>query len=186
MHQPDAKLVENCLRGDNKAFELLIRRYEKHIAALCMRMAGNADDAADAAQDAFIKAYHALATFRRESEFLPWLSRIAANATLDLVRSRTRRRAESLDDQQYVEPAAGPESSPERTALSTEQSEVVRGAVIELPPQQREAAALFYFAGLGIREISEALGQPQGTVKFNLHAARESLRKKLEGFVLIS
>lgn len=185
MGPSDAELVQRCLAGDNAGFDLLVRKYQRQVYSLCYRMLGDADEAADAAQESFIKAYHALESFRRDAQFLTWMIRIARNACLDSVRRRAVRQADSIDDSESVAsdlPSDVP--SPEQAVLRSETSRMLNQAVLGLPETYRAALVMFHFNGLSIKEIGEATGRPLGTVKSDLHYAREILRRKLEGVVV--
>lgn len=183
MQKTDFALVQETLNGDNRAYEALMRRFEKPLLAFCTRTLGNAEDAADAAQEAFVKAYYALPRFRRESPFAPWLYRIAGNACMDAGRRR-RRAPDSLDEIS----AAGAEpadmgDSPEESAILHEQQQRLREAVHALPERHQMAIMLYYFGQLGVREIGEAIGCSEGTVKSLLFYGREKLRARLESLV---
>lgn len=179
---PDKELIEQCLSGDNKAFDCLVHRYQRQIYVYCCRMLGNTDEALDAAQDCFIKAYYALQSFRSDSPLLPWLFRIAHNTCVDIARSKSRRSSTSLDE---IEEERGslpaPEPGPEHLAIQSESARSLREAVLRLPERYRAAITLFHFNGLSIREISKALDRPEGTIKSDLHHAREMLRNNMEG-----
>ena len=185
MEPSDADLVQRCLQGDNSGFDLLVKKYQRQVRSLCYRMVGNADDAADAAQESFVKAYHALEKFRRDAEFLTWLFRIANNTCIDLLRKRTKRQADSLDEPAAeINPLPSADASPEQAVLRDETDRLVHEAVLRLPEKYRAALVMFHFNSMSIKEISEALGRPEGTVKSDLHIAREMLRRKLEGVVV--
>lgn len=184
MEVPDSELIAQCLRGHNNAFNILVERYQKQIYLYCARILGNPDDASDAVQDCFIKAYYALNSFRSDSPFMPWLFRIARNACIDITRMRSRRNTSSIDE---IEEARGSlpsnEPNPEECALKNEADEFVMDAIQRLPERYRTAITLFHVNRLSIREISIAMGRPEGTVKSDLHHAREMLRCSLEGEV---
>lgn len=147
-------------------------------------MLGDADESADAAQESFIKAYHALTRFRQDSAFLPWVLKIASNACIDRFRTRARQRSvalEQLADERHIPPSDDP--SPEDLVIRSESDGIIREAVLRLPEKHRAALVMFHFNGLSINEISAALGRPENTVKSDLRIAREMLRRKLEGVV---
>lgn len=177
MGPSDAELVRQCLHGDNNGFDLLVRKYQRQVYAFCLRMIGNADDASDAAQDSFLKAYNALASFRQEAQFLTWIMRIAHNACVD--RCRGKRPTDSLDDVE-VEACDVP-SNPEKSAIRSDEQQRLWEAVLKLPEKYQTALIMFHFDSKSIKEISSDLRRPEGTVKSDLHVAREMLRRKLEG-----
>ncbi|HEY3299123.1 MAG TPA: sigma-70 family RNA polymerase sigma factor [Armatimonadota bacterium] len=181
----DVNLVERCLRGDNSAFDTLVRRYQKKVYGFCLRMLGNPDDALDAAQDSFMKAYNALDTFRRDARFSSWLFGIANNACIDLLRRRTKKPADSLDQLIENEGELSNDSpGPERLLLREEDGKSIRDALARLPENRRAVMVMFHFNGMTIKEISQALRRPEDTVKSDLHKAREAMRRKLEGVVV--
>jgi len=177
----DAELVRQCLRGDNNGFDLLVRKYQRQVYAFCLRMTGNAEDASDAAQESFLKAYNALAGFRQEAQFLTWMIRIAHNACVDRSRGSGKHKTDSFDDIEYE---LGDESAnPEKTAIRSDEQRRVWDAVFRLPEKYRTALVMFHFDGRSIKEISSSLGRPEGTVKSDLHIARNLLRRKMEGVI---
>lgn len=184
MEVPDSKLIAQCLDGNNSAFNILVERYQRQIYMYCARILGNPDDASDAVQDCFIKAYYALDSFRSDSPFMPWLFRIARNACIDIARNRTRRIASSIEE---IEEMRGSlpsgQLSPEDHTLLNEKDQTVRDAIQKLPERYRTAITLFHINQLSIKEISQAMDRPEGTVKSDLHHAREMLRCFLEGEV---
>jgi len=179
----DADLVRQCLQGDNVGFDLLVKRYQKQVYGLCYRMLGDADEAADAAQESFVKAYNALAGFRLDAKFLTWMFRIANNTCIDMSRQRKSRQTVSLDDMAGEPSVPDSPDGPEETVLRGESDRLVQEAVSRLPEKYRTALVMFHFSGMSIRDISKAIGRPEGTVKSDLHIAREMLRQKLEGVV---
>ena len=176
----DGELVRLCLAGDNSAYDELVGRHQKLLYNYCYRMLGNADDASDVVQEAFVNAYRALARFRIDASFGAWLHRIAHNLCVDKHRARGRAGHCSIDDacDAGCEPADDDMSPPELAQLS-ELGETLQKAIMELPPKYRSVVIMRHFQGMSIREISEALKIPEGTVKANLHRARSILRGKL-------
>lgn len=185
MELSDKELILQCLDGSNRAFDILVRRYQRQVQVFCYRMLGNADEASDAVQDSFMKAYYALNRFRRESPFLPWLFRIAHNTCIDIARARNRQNTASLDEMEestgYM-PSSDP--SPEQLAIQDESERMIHDAVYHLPEKYRLAVTLFHFHGMSIKEISLSLGRPEGTIKSDLHYARELLKRNLKGVVI--
>lgn len=185
MGPSDADLVQRCLQGDNAGFDLLVKRYQRQVYSLCYRMLGDADEAADAAQESFVKAYSALQGFRQDSSFLTWIFRIAHNASIDASKRRGIRKTDSLDEMMEFSPEfPSDDPSPEESAMEKHEAEFVREAILRVPERYRSALIMFYLNGLSIREISQALGRPEGTVKSDLHNARDILRRRLEGVVV--
>jgi len=147
-------------------------------------MLGNYDDAVDISQDAFVKAYHALESFKQESKFSTWLFGIANNACIDHLRKRTRRHSESLD--RMIEDGCElptTESGPETQVIRDETGRTIRDALSRLSEKQRAALVMFHYGGLSVKEISENMKRPEGTVKSDLHFARAALRRTLGSVV---
>ncbi|MEW6666372.1 MAG: sigma-70 family RNA polymerase sigma factor [Thermodesulfobacteriota bacterium] len=159
-----------------KAFEEFIRKYEDRIYNLCRYMMGNQQDAQDAAQDAFLKAYKNIGDFRPEASLYSWLYRIAVNTCLD---HKKKKSITILRDQPVSEeePSGGP--SPEATLESKRITETVQSALQQLPKKLRPAIVLREIEGLSYEEIAEVLHTSVGTVKSRISRAREELRRIL-------
>lgn len=178
-------VVRAVLNGDVNAFEMLVREYEKNVYNLALRMVGNSEDAADMSQEAFIKAYNSLDSFRGDSKFSVWLYRIVSNVCLDFIRSRKRKQTVSLsvedDNGDDVElDIADDTQSPERLMDKQLTREAVRRGLDSLPPGQRQILLLREIQGLSYDEIAEVLNVEAGTVKSRIFRAR----KKLSAFLL--
>jgi RNA polymerase sigma-70 factor (ECF subfamily) len=171
MNVDDAALVGRCLQGDHAAFRVLVERYQGPLFRLACRMLGNAEDARDATQDAFVSAYEHLATFDRRRRFFSWLYRILVNDCLNLLRAR--RPSDALD------PSMAGGDDPFDRAQAGELRARVRGALLRLTGEQREVILLRHFAGLSYREIADAIEVPEKTVKSRLFAARQRLGELL-------
>lgn len=176
-------LVNRCQRGDLSAYDELMQRYEKKVYALCFRMTGNSDDAADLAQEAFLKAFRALPSFKGQSQFSTWLFRIVTNTCLDDRRKRSRRPVSvSLDkpvdtgdgEMQIALPAGDPD--PLSTALAAELQAEIQGLLNKLPPGQKIIVVMRDLEGYSYEEIAAALQLNVGTVKSRLNRARARLR----------
>ena len=167
----DVKWVARCLRGDSSAFEPLVTRHQRVLFSMALRLVGNYEDARDATQNAFIRAYERLETFDPERKFFSWIYRIAVNECLNL--RRGRRSHEPLDG--TIE-AAPPRRD---TVEDAELAERVRAAIIELTQEQREVVVLKYFVEMSYEEISNTLDVPEKTVKSRLFTARQRLGARL-------
>lgn len=183
---PDAELVERWQDGDKAAFEALVRRHERRVFGLLMRMLGNRDEALDVAQEAFLNLHRHGHRFRREARFSTFVYRVAANAALNRRRSLGRRRAreEALAQRQQ----AGfdrPQSprDPEDAAVGAEAQEQVQRALLKLPDDLRMALVLYDLEGQSYGDIAQTLQIPEGTVKSRIHRARNALREHLRSFV---
>jgi RNA polymerase sigma factor (sigma-70 family) len=169
----DAELVGRAKAGDVSAYEELVRRYGAAAVRLAHAICGSGADADDAAQEAFVKAYHSLARFRSDAPLRPWLFRIVANE------AKNRRRSSGRRTRLAVVAAArrtDAVASPEESALAGAETRAVLAAVAALPERDREIVSYRYFAGLSERETAEALGCPTGTVKSRLARALDRLR----------
>ncbi len=171
-------------QGSLGAFNDLVRAYEGRVYALCYRMLGNGEAAADAAQDTFFAAYQALGRFRGGS-FKSWLLRIAANTCYDQLRRQRRRPQQSLDalldDPDHPVDFAGGDraTDPEDRALQAELSRTIQAALADLPADQRLAIVLADIQGLSYEEIAVVCETALGTVKSRISRARGKLREAL-------
>ncbi len=170
----EAGLIAASRRGDTAAFDQLVGAYQDRIYQVVYRITGNPEDAWDAAQDAFLKAFRSLPAFRGDAAFGTWLHRIAINAALDIVR---RRPAQTHDALETV--AALPAESGDREVERRELQRRIHRAIAGLPADQRAAVVLRDVQGLSYGEIAAVLKVPLGTVRSRLSRARESLRQAL-------
>jgi RNA polymerase sigma-70 factor, ECF subfamily len=174
----ERELVRRCQAGSTTAYEPLVRAHEGPALRLATALLGDADEAADAVQDAFVQAYRSMDRVREGSDFGAWYRTILRRVCLDRLRSprlRSRRRLEPvvLDQHQWVE-ATGVGST-ERAELER----IVGAALQQLPAEQRSVLVLKELEGLGYAEIATALGIPVGTVGSRLNHARRSMRRVL-------
>lgn len=181
----DQQLVQRVQKGDRSAFDLLVLKYQHRVLKLIGRFVSNPAEAEDVAQDAFLKAYRALPSFRGESAFYTWLYRIAINtAKNSLVANRRRPVDFDLDLQdpdQFDRHAKLKEvDTPERVLLTEEIRQVVEGAMEQLPEDLRTAIVLRELDGLSYEEIAEAMDCPVGTVRSRIFRAREAIDKRLK------
>lgn len=173
-------LVRAAAGGDEDAFAELVRLHEKKVYNLALRICGNAEDACDAAQEAFISAWRGLPDFRGEAGFPTWLYRLTSNAAIDLLRGNKKRRGTfSLDDADAgIDPVDGG-LSPQEWAEGAELREAVAAGLALLSEDHRQALLLREMQQLRYEEIASALGVDLGTVKSRISRAREALRKIL-------
>ena len=182
--EADGQLVARVQQGDKRAFEVLVLKYRHRIFSLVSRFVRDPDDVQDVVQEAFIKAYRAIAGFRGESAFYTWLYRIAANTAKNHLVSRARRPpgvdlevedAEGLDAAWALRDVEDPES-----LLMTEQlREAVESAIRRLPEDLRTALMLREFEGLSYEQIAEVMGCPVGTVRSRIFRAREAVDSEI-------
>ena len=184
----DAMLVERTVAGDQKAFELLVIKYQRRIQRLIGRMVRDVDLVEDIAQETFIRAYRALAQFRGEAQFYTWLYRIAINtakkALMDLKRNPTvsenAYKSDDDDETSRVENELTTSETPEAVLASKEIAEIINAAMQDLPEELREAITLREIEGLSYEEISEAMSCPIGTVRSRIFRAREAISAKVK------
>ena len=181
----DQQLVERVQAGDKAAFDLLVRKYQHRVLKLVSRFVSDAAEAEDVAQEAFLKAYRALASFRGDSAFYTWLYRIAINTAKNALVSNRRRPVDFdldlQDPEQYDRHARLKEGdTPEGVLLTEEIRSVVEKAMEQLPEDLRTAIVLRELEGLSYEEIAEAMDCPVGTVRSRIFRAREAIDRKLK------
>ena len=186
----DKQLVARVQKGDSRAFDMLVMKYQQRIMALISRYVHDADEVQDVAQEAFIKAYKALPRFRGDSAFYTWLYRIAVNTAKNHLVSRSRRPPGSdvdLSDAEYLEGGAGLREleNPENRLFGEELKQVVEQAISGLPDDLRTVVTLREFDGLSYEDIADVMDCPVGTVRSRIFRARDAIdkqvREQLEG-----
>ena len=181
----DQALVVRVQQGDNKAFDLLVLKYQLRLSKLVSRFLRNQSDVPDVVQESFIKAYRALPNFRGESAFYTWLYRIAINTAKNHLVSQSRKNPANSIDVQDAEDYGASEwlkeyASPEREALAAELEVTIQQAMGELPSDLREAITLREIEGLSYEDIAAVMDCPIGTVRSRIFRAREAIDNKLE------
>ena len=181
----DQALVEKVQRGDKHAFDLLVKKYQHRIMNVLSRYLHNPDDVMDITQEAFIKAYRALPTFRGESAFYTWLYRIAINTAKNHLVAQARRPTQGLVDNQEAEQYDSADllrdnATPERLLQKEQVQAVIHKAFEDLPDDLRTAISLRELEGMSYEEIADAMDCPIGTVRSRIFRAREAIDKKLE------
>ena len=169
----DAAVVARCLDGEHNAYEAIVSRYQKGLFNVALRMLGNYEDARDATQTAFIKAYEHLDTFDPEQRFFNWLYRILKNECLNVLRARRPSEPVSLAL------PAGRNGDP---LEARERHQAVQAALLALSADYREVVVLRHFTDLSYDEIAATLGIPSKTVKSRLYTARQQLGGMLVGW----
>lgn len=176
----DRDLIDATLAGDTNAFATLVERNSGPVIAACTRILGERADAEDMAQEAFLRAYQSLATYRGTGSFRAWVSRIAVR--LAIARSIARRPVATIDGDDGREGLAATLRSDDdlvQASLDAELRSEIMAAIATLPDNQREAIALRFVRDLSIAEIASLTGQPLGTVKSHLHRGLAALRGRL-------
>jgi len=181
----DQVLVEKVQRGDKKAFNLLVTKYQHKVANLVARYVKNQSDVPDVVQEAFIKAYRALPNFRGESAFYTWLYRIAVNCAKNHIVAAGRKPPGSdveIEDAEIYDAgdALRENASPENLLLTKEIKKVVFDTIEQLPDDLRTAINLRELEGLSYEEIATIMDCPVGTVRSRIFRAREAVDKKVK------
>ena len=181
MGRSDEELVEACQSGEASAFDILVARWEDRIRGAAFRFLGSEEEARDVAQEAFLKAYRALSTFKREARFSSWLYQIATNLCRDRLRRRRTRATVSLEALEETGPVMV-ETRPgaHERLLERDLARAVRRAIDTLPEEQREVVILKEYQELTFLEIAQALDVPVSTVKTRLYRGLGQLRLRLE------
>ncbi len=179
----DDKLVKRAKKGDSRAFDLLVLKYQGRVAQLVSRYVSNAAEVEDVTQEAFIKAYRALPKFRGDSAFYSWLYRIAANAAKNHLVALSRRPTTDLaldDSESYEVPGRLKNNeSPDEVIMGQQLEAVISQAIDVLPLELKAALTLREFDGLSYDEIAEVLECPIGTVRSRIFRAREAIDQKV-------
>ena len=185
----DLMLVERTVAGDQKAFELLVIKYQRRIERLIGRMVRDVDLVEDIAQETFIRAYRALAQFRGEAQFYTWLYRIAVNTAKKalgdlkrdpLVSESALRGRDDDDETSSVENELTTSETPETVLAAKEIAATVNAAMEALPEELRQAVTLREIEGLSYEEIAEVMNCPIGTVRSRIFRAREAISAKVK------
>jgi len=180
----DQQLVSRVQKGDRRAFDLLVVKYQHRILALVGRFIADHAEAQDVTQEAFIKAYRALPSFRGDSQFYTWMYRIAVNTAKNHLISRGRKTPTQdidLDDAAFFADEANMKDvdTPDGLLQRDQLREVVFAAIEELPEELRRAVTLRELEGMSYEEIAEAMNCPIGTVRSRIFRAREAIEKKM-------
>ena len=184
----DTLLVQRAVAGDQKAFELLVIKYQRRIQRLIGRMVRDVDLVEDISQETFIRAYRALRQFRGDAQFYTWLYRIAVNtakkALMDLKRNPTLSensfKSGDNDETSPFENELTSEETPDAVLASKEIAEMVNAAMLALPDELQQAITLREIEGLSYEEIAEVMSCPIGTVRSRIFRAREAISEKIK------
>lgn len=181
----DQQLVDRAQRGDKKAFELLVAKYQRKLARLLSRFIRDQAEVEDVAQEAFIKAYRALPSFRGESAFYTWLYRIGINTAKNYLVAIGRRAptttefdsedAENFEDGEQLRDV----NTPENELMSKQIAQTVNDTMEALPEELRTAIVLREIDGLSYEEIATVMNCPIGTVRSRIFRARETIAERL-------
>jgi RNA polymerase sigma-70 factor, ECF subfamily len=171
----EAELVKASAEGDPDAFQQLVQKYRSLVMRVAYRGMGDMALAEDVAQEAFLKVYRGLPSYRPDKPFVHWLRRVVANTVIDEV--RRRRPAESLDDMEQQPPSE--EEGPQEIADHHGLQQAVRDAILALPPRYRQVIVMQVFEEKTYEQMAQALGIPLGTVMWRLNKAKRLLRAQL-------
>lgn len=175
---PDA-LVEACKRGDEDAWAELVEATYREVYSLCLRILGDPDDASEATQDAYLKAWRGLKAFRGDALFTTWLYRVASNAAISKHRSRRRKRVHETGVEDDVLAAIGAPGSVESEAGAKIEVVALEKALATLPEHYRSAVVLRDVYGFSIQEMARQLKISETAAKVRVHRARKKLQEKL-------
>jgi RNA polymerase sigma-70 factor (ECF subfamily) len=178
----DANLVERCLKGDDTAWEDLIKGHSRRVYSICYRFTGSSVEAQDITQDVFLRIFQNLKSFRSgEGSFVVWLTRLTRNLLIDHYRrGKSQRATESIEDHlPTLEGRSTADSRTEGLLSGREASEVLQAGLKKLSPELREAVVLRDLEELEYREIAQVLNVPEGTVKSRLNRGRAELARVL-------
>jgi RNA polymerase sigma-70 factor, ECF subfamily len=183
-HESDQRLVVRSQQGDKRAFDVLVLKYQQRIASIVSRYLRDQDEVADVTQEAFIKAYRALANFRGDAQFYTWLYRIAINTAKNHLVAKSRRPPNTdkdINDGEFSENSVvlEAEDQPETLLARDQLQSVILAAVDDLQEDLRTALMLREFDGLSYEEIAEIMVCPVGTVRSRIFRAREAIEKKI-------
>jgi len=185
----ERELIQRCLAGDSSAFEPLVERYRQRVWRLAYQLLRDREEAWDCAQEAFVRAFHSLPSFRGQSAFYTWLFRITVNVATDRQRARGAQArafgAERVPEEEWKRTTADPGVRPDQAVIQSERRTRIREALDALPPKARTIIMLSDVEGLSYREIAEVLACPIGTVMSRLHNARKRLKGLLGPMLLL-
>ncbi|MFD2616114.1 RNA polymerase sigma factor SigW [Terrilactibacillus laevilacticus] len=184
MEEDINRLIKKIKKGDHLAFAEVVDMYKNGVYNICLRMVGNRQEAEDLSQEAFIRAYTKIDKYDVERKFSTWLYRIATNLSIDYLRKKKPSVYLDADlpgteDFTLKSQLADGEPLPEESIVNSETQALIQQEINQLPLKYRSAIVLKYIQDMNLKEISEILNIPVGTVKTRIHRGREALRKRL-------
>ncbi len=185
MNENEKHLLESAKKGDIEAFEKLIEAHEKKVFNIALRMMGNYEDAMDMAQEAFIRVFKSIGSFKEQSSLSTWIYRIVTNICLDELRKRKNRKVLSIDDNiksddgEIKRNIVSDDLTPDEKVERDEIKRMINNAINELSDEHRTAIVLRDIQGFSYKEISEIVNCPEGTVKSRISRARQALKEIL-------
>ena len=180
------RLIEKAQKGDTRAFEKLVKKYDRQILSLAYQISGNTQDAEDIYQEVFMRAYKGLTSFNQQSSFFTWLYRIAINCSITYCNKKNRRSHMSLEDEEkdFSWEPVDDMPTPEKITLNHELNEKIKRGVNALPPMQKTTFILRFYHQLKIKEIAQVTDKAEGTIKNYLFRASRNMQKKLSSYVV--
>ena len=175
----EAELLTKAQNGDRSAFGQLVLKHQRRVFACAVQMLGDFSEAEDAVQEAFLRAWRAIARFDGRSELSTWLYRICVNVCLNTLRRRRKAKTSNLGDPRIPEIPTDPSQSPEATAERIHRFERLLVALDSLSPSLRTTVVLVLMQGLPHKQAAEVLGCPEGTIAWRIHEARRQLRARM-------
>ncbi len=176
----DIELIQRTLKGDQQAYALLVKRYERYTFTLALRFTKSREDAEEVAQDSFIKVYRALSSFKQESKFSTWLYTVVYTTAMTSLRKKTNNMVALDDEATYIQIESTTLGFDVNTAESRSRSYYLNEAISQLPADDATVLTLFYHAEQSLDEIAQIMGIETNGVKVKLFRARKRLKEKLE------
>ncbi len=175
----DAELIEQCLRKDNAAWEMVIERFRRRVFRIAYKFTGKHDQAEDLTQEVFLKVFKSLDKFNQDADFSTWLSSVARNYCIDHYRARKREKEVLVEDALAYDLATASYGNPYRVLEDQDWRSLMRRGLDQLPDKLREAVILRDLQGLTYHEMATRLALPEGTVKSRINRGREELARHL-------
>jgi RNA polymerase sigma-70 factor (ECF subfamily) len=177
----DQYFVDLTLKGQTQAFATLVERYQNLVFSIGLKLIGNADDAEDVAQESFVKAYHALKTFKGDAKFSTWIYRIAYNTALDFIKKHKKQLLNKSLTQASEKELEIKEETPQKDEEAYKKN-MIKMAIAKLPSDQQLIISLYYFEELSLKEITEVTQLSESNVKVKLFRARKKLHQVLQKY----
>lgn len=174
-------LIPKILNGDLKAFDLLIKQYERLVFHICFKLVNSNDDAQDISQDVFIKIFKSLKNFEYRSKLSTWIASITYSTALNYLKKNKRDRLEAYPED--IENYHFTITDPENELIKKDASQYINYLITQLPPQYRMVLTLFHLEEFSYQEIEQITGMPEGTIKSYLFRGRKLLKEKLENYL---
>lgn len=173
--------IPKILNGDLRAFDLLIKQYERLVFHICFKLVNSSDDAQDISQEVFIKVFNSLKNFEYRSKLSTWIARITYSTTLNYLKKNKRDRFDPYPDD--IENYHFTLTDPENELIKKDANQYINYLINQLPPQYRMVLTLFHLEEFSYQEIEQITGLPEGTIKSYLFRGRKLLKEKLENYL---